>query len=107
MRKSRGDKAIASGHRLRRNQRVHDGFLHCLDRGGEKGALGSVGKHLDGHRVVPTLRGAGIRRRQRHEEVAALEDDAFRKLVASSQATGDEITRVAESRRHEEDGAAD
>lgn len=40
-------------------------------------------------------------------EVLALDDDAFRTLVASSQATGDEIGRVAKSRARVEDGAAD
>jgi thioredoxin reductase (NADPH) len=40
-------------------------------------------------------------------EVLALEQDAFRTLVASSQATGDEIARVAKSRGRVEDGAAD
>lgn len=40
-------------------------------------------------------------------EVMVLEDEAFRRLVASSQATGDQIGRVAKSREHVEDGAAD
>jgi hypothetical protein len=38
--------------------------------------------------------------------VLALDEDAFRTLVASSQATSDEIGRVAKSRARE-DGAAD
>lgn len=40
-------------------------------------------------------------------EVMALEADAFRTLLASSQATSDEIARVAKSRGRREDGAAD
>jgi thioredoxin reductase (NADPH) len=40
-------------------------------------------------------------------EVMVLDDDAFRALVASSQATSDEIGRVAKSRERVEDGAAD
>jgi thioredoxin reductase (NADPH) len=40
-------------------------------------------------------------------EVLALEEDAFRALVESSQATGDRIERVAKTRRRIEDGAAD
>jgi thioredoxin reductase (NADPH) len=40
-------------------------------------------------------------------EVLALDQEAFRGLVASSQATGDEIARVAKSRERVEDGAAD
>jgi thioredoxin reductase (NADPH) len=40
-------------------------------------------------------------------EVMALEDEAFRILVARSQATGDQIGRVAKSRARVEDGAAD
>jgi hypothetical protein len=37
----------------------------------------------------------------------ALDADAFRKMMASSQATSDEVARVAKSREHAEDGAAD
>jgi thioredoxin reductase (NADPH) len=40
-------------------------------------------------------------------EVLVLDDDAFRALVASSQATSDQIARVAKSRSRVEDGAAD
>jgi thioredoxin reductase (NADPH) len=40
-------------------------------------------------------------------EVMVLEDEAFRRLVASSQATGDQIGRVAKSRERVEDGAAE
>lgn len=40
-------------------------------------------------------------------EVLALDDHAFRALVESSQATGDQIGRVAKSRERVEDGAAD
>jgi thioredoxin reductase (NADPH) len=40
-------------------------------------------------------------------EVLVLDDDAFRALVASSQATSDQIGRVAKSRSRVEDGAAD
>jgi len=40
-------------------------------------------------------------------EVLALDQDAFRALVASSQATGDEIARVAKSRERVGDGAAE
>lgn len=40
-------------------------------------------------------------------EVLVLDDDAFRALVASSQATSDRIGRVAKSRSRVEDGAAD
>ena len=68
--------------------------LHAGDYFGEVGIL-------SGHKRNATVRA------KTSLEVLALEDDAFRKLVANSQATGDEITRVAESRQHEEDGAAD
>jgi thioredoxin reductase (NADPH) len=40
-------------------------------------------------------------------ELLALGADAFRTLMASSQATSDEVARVAKSRSHLEDGAAD
>jgi thioredoxin reductase (NADPH) len=40
-------------------------------------------------------------------EVLVLDDDAFRALVASSQATGDQIGRVAKARARVGDGAAD
>jgi CRP-like cAMP-binding protein len=40
-------------------------------------------------------------------EVLVLDDDAFRALVASSQATSDQIARVAKSRSRVEDGVAD
>ncbi len=40
-------------------------------------------------------------------EVLALDEDAFRTLVASSQATSDQIGRVAKSRARVEDGTAD
>jgi thioredoxin reductase (NADPH) len=40
-------------------------------------------------------------------EVLVLDDDAFRVLVASSQATGDQIGRVAKARARVGDGAAD
>jgi hypothetical protein len=39
--------------------------------------------------------------------VLVLDDDAFRALVASSQATSDQIGRVAKSRSRVADGAAD
>jgi CRP-like cAMP-binding protein len=40
-------------------------------------------------------------------EVMALDSDAFRTLMASSQATSDEVARVAKERGRLEDGAAD
>ena len=40
-------------------------------------------------------------------ELMVLDEEAFRGLVASSQATGDQIGRVAKSRERVEDGAAD
>jgi hypothetical protein len=81
-------------------QRGPDGAERVLNTIHAGDYFGEVGI-LSGHRRNATVRA------KTSLEVLALEDDAFRKLVASSQATGDEITRVAESRRHEEDGAAD
>jgi hypothetical protein len=40
-------------------------------------------------------------------EVMALDSKAFRTLMASSQATSDEVARVAKERSRLEDGAAD
>jgi thioredoxin reductase (NADPH) len=62
--------------------------------------FGEVGL-LSGHKRNATVRA------KTSLEVMALADEAFRRLVASSQATGDQIGRVAKSRERVEDGAAD
>lgn len=62
--------------------------------------FGEVGL-LSGHTRNATVRA------KTSLEVLALEADAFRSLMASSQATSDEVARVAKTRSRVEDGAAD
>ncbi|MEP6694605.1 MAG: cyclic nucleotide-binding domain-containing protein, partial [Chloroflexota bacterium] len=61
--------------------------------------FGEVGL-LSGHARNATVRA------KTSLELMALEADAFRMLMASSQATSDEVARVAKSRERVEDGAA-
>jgi thioredoxin reductase (NADPH) len=70
------------------------GTLRAGDYFGEVGIL-------SGHNRNATVRA------KTSLEVMALDADAFRKMMASSQATSDEVARVAKSREHAEDGAAD
>ena len=79
------------------------------DAGGAERELGTLGPGdyfgevgiLSGH-----TRNASVRAKT-SLEVLVLDDDAFRSLVASSQATSDQIGRVAKARARVEDGAAD
>jgi len=68
--------------------------LHAGDYFGEVGIL-------SGHARNATVRA------KTSLEVMALDSKAFRMLMASSQATSDEVARVAKERSHLEDGAAD
>ena len=68
--------------------------LHAGDYFGEVGIL-------SGHTRNATVRA------KTSLEVMVLDADSFKALMASSQATSDEVTRVAKSRERFEDGAAD
>ena len=71
--------------------------LHTLHAGDYFGEVGI----LSGHARNATVRA------KTSLEVMALDSNAFRTLMASSQATSDEVARVAKERSHLEDGAAD
>jgi hypothetical protein len=90
---------IAKGEALivRRDESGADRTLGTLGPGDYFGEVGI----LSGHPRNATVRA------KTSLEVLVLDDDAFRTLVASSQATSDQIGRVAKSRARVEDGAAD
>jgi thioredoxin reductase (NADPH) len=89
---------VANGEALvlRRDPSGADRILNTLHPGDYFGEVGL----LSGHARNATVKA------KTSLEVLAMDADAFRTLMASSQATSDEIARVAKSREHVEDGAA-
>ena len=82
------------------DQRDTNGAERELDTLGPGDYFGEVGI-LSGQARNATVRA------KTSLEVLVLDDDAFRALVASSQATGDQIGRVAKARARVGDGAED
>ncbi len=81
-------------------QRDESGAERTVSTLGPGDYFGEVGI-LTGHTRNATVRA------KTSLEVLVLDDDAFRTLVASSQATSEQIGRVAKSRARVGDGAAD